>query len=351
MIKYLEKLTQIPGISGYEHFVREYIEEEINKIGGYEIVKDNLGSIFAVKKSSNTNAKKVMIAGHMDEIGFIVSNIRNNGTLELENVGGINTVNYQGLTLNVYYNGLNYAKGVVISIPPHLKHLSSGDNSLILDIGAKSKEEVINLGINIGSMVTSENVFSKTFNNEAVIARAIDNRFGCALALKTIKDFKNINLDFDLIIGATVQEEVGLRGAETSAQLFNPDIFIALDASPVIDALDDQFNYKLGDGFLMRMYDPRNILVKDFRKYFIEIANENNIKFQQFVSFGGTDAAKVIDLEEGILATTIGIPARYIHAPAAIANLEDLDAAKNMLYALLKDLNDEKIKILTKEMV
>lgn len=349
MINYLKHLTSIPGISGHENLVRDYIKNEILKIGNYEVKYDGLGSIFAYKKSKNKDAKTVMIAGHMDEVGFIVSDILDNGVLLLENVGGINLVNYQGLKLNVYYQGDNYISGVVLSVPPHLKHLASIENKLLLDVGATTRDEVLEFGVQIGNMVQSDPIFTETFNKENIITRAADNRFGCALALACIKKFSNKDLDYHLVIGTTVQEEVGLRGAEASANLFKPDIFIALDASPVIDALDNSFPYKLNNGFLMRMYDPRNILMKEWRDYLINLANENDIKFQNFVSFGGTDAAKVIDFNKGIVTTTIGIPARYIHAPAAIINKNDLLSAQNMLYALLNDLNDYKIKEIIKE--
>lgn len=349
MIKYLKELTSIPGISGQEGLVRNYIKQEIEKYSNYEIKFDRLGSVFAVKKSKNPHAKTVMVAGHMDEIGFIVADILNNGVLLLENVGGINLINYQGLSLNVYYNGLESVKGVVLSVPPHLKHLAAVENKLLLDIGAKSREEVINFGIQIGNMVQSDYIFEETFNKENFIMRAADNRFGCALALTAIREFNDKDLEYNLIIGATTQEEVGLRGAETSANMFSPDVFIALDASPVIDALDPNFQYKINNGFLIRMYDPRNILMENWHFYLKELAVKNQIKYQQYVSFGGTDAAKVIDFKEGILTTTIGIPARYIHAPAAIVGRDDLLSAKKMLFALLTDFNNDLIKKLTKE--
>src|SRR5690554_8205740 len=123
-MKKYEDLMNLQAVSGNEKPVRDYILNFINGFNNYEVEYDNLGSIFAVKKSDNPNAKTVMIAGHMDEVGFIVSDILENGVLVLENVGGINLVNYQGLSLNVYYEGLNSVKGVVLSVPPHLDRKS-----------------------------------------------------------------------------------------------------------------------------------------------------------------------------------------------------------------------------------
>ena len=136
------------------------------------------------------------------------------------------------------------------------------------------------------------------------------------MALEVIRDFNDIELEFNLIVGATVQEEVGLRGAGTAVFKFKPDMFIALDASPLNDLLDAGASGKMGEGFLIRLYDPRNIMSPKLFNWFKLVAEDNDIKYQVYIAKGGTDAARALDSNEGIIATTIGLPARYIHSTA-----------------------------------
>lgn len=345
MNKLYQDLMTIPGVSGREERVRNYMENFMKNYTNFKIFQDKLGSIFAYKKSNNSNAKTVMVAGHMDEIGFMVVQIRKNGSLKLQALGGILGEVFVSQVMCIYPENGKIIKGVIGSVPPHLKQSQSTNVSdLVLDIGAASKDEVLSWGIRLGDMVLYENQFSYTPDKQRFISKAIDNRYGCALALEAIKKFNNIDLDFNLAIGATVQEEVGLRGAETSANLFSPDVFLALDASPVNDLQDPDSLGKLGEGFLLRMFDPRNIMHQGLLHYFVELATKKKINYQYFVSKGGTDAAKTLDMHHGILSTTIGLPARYIHSTAAIADVKDVKAARTMLFAVLKDLTHEKIK-------
>lgn len=344
--KIYKDLFMIQATSGFEKPVRAYMKAEMEKYTDFDISTDKLGSIFAVKKAKDTKAPVVMVAGHMDEVGLMVVGITKFGMLKLQNIGGLNGEVFISQVLNVHTkNGV--IKGVIGALPPHLKqNQQTKISDLILDIGAQSKEEALNFGVALGDMVLFDNPFSYTFNNKRVISKAIDNRYGCGLALETIKAFSNKELPFTLVVGATVQEEVGLRGAETSTQKYNPDIFLALDASPVNDMTTDDALGSLGEGFLLRLYDPRNVMHQGLLNYFVKLAKKHKINYQYFVSKGGTDAAKALDLNDGILATTIGLPARYIHSTAAMMDLSDLESAKKMLFRVLKDLTVDKIKIL-----
>jgi glutamyl aminopeptidase len=285
----------------------------------------------------------------MDEVGLIVAKIEKNGMLRVQPIGGLVGDIFISQVLNVYTKD-GVIKGIVGSIPPHIKtdHKAQFED-MILDIGATSYEEAKDFGVNLGDMVLYDNPFSYTKNRKRVIAKAIDNRFGCGLALEAIKYFAKKDLDINLYIGATVQEEVGLRGAETIVNLTKPDVFIALDASPVNDAFDNTTMTKLGEGFLIRIFDPRNTMLQQLKDFFVDVATKNKIKFQHFTSMGGTDAAKALDLNEGVLATTIGLPARYIHSTAAMMDIEDLNEARKMLYTLLKTFNSKNITSLKEQ--
>lgn len=341
--KVYKELFDLEGTSGYEKDIRAYMKSYMEKFPNFSIETDRLGSIFAVKKSKLLNAPVVMVAGHMDEVGLIVVGITELGMLKVQPIGGLNGEVFISQVLNIHTkNGV--IKGVIGAIPPHLKkEQNTTFQELVLDIGASSKEEVISYGVALGDMVLYDNPFAYTKNPNRVISKAIDNRYGCALALETIQKFNDIELPFTLICGSTVQEEVGLRGAETSVNFFNPDVFLALDASPVNDALDKDALGGLGKGFLLRMYDPRNVMHQGLLDFFVKLAKKHRIAHQYFVSMGGTDAAKALDLNRGVLATTIGLPARYIHSTAAMMDLRDLDAARKMLFKVLETLTPDLI--------
>lgn len=342
--KVYRDLFQLQGTSGFEKDVRSYIKSFMEQFPNYQIKTDRLGSIFAVKYAENKNAPTVMVAGHMDEVGLMVVGITDLGMLKLTNLGGLNGEVFISQVLNVHTDSA-IIKGVVGAIPPHLKkEQNTGISDLMLDIGASSKQEALDMGVSLGNMVLFDNPFTYTANKYRLISKAIDNRYGCGLALEAIEAFHDVDLPFHLVIGATVQEEVGLRGAETAVNMFNPDVFLALDASPVNDALDKDALGGLGKGFLLRMYDPKNVMHQGTMDYFIKLAKKHKIPFQYFVSMGGTDAAKALDLNAGVIATTIGLPARYIHSTAAMMDERDLNAAKKMLFTLLKSLNPIEIK-------
>ncbi len=345
MLKKIYKdLFDMVGTSGYEHNIRDYMRKEMEKYPNYTIETDRLGSIFAVKKSKIENAPTVMVAGHMDEVGLMVVGINDMGMIKLQSLGRFNGEVFISQVLNVYTKS-GVIKGVIGGIPPHLKKdQATSIEHLILDIGASSKQEVKSFGVELGNMVLFDNPYAVTKNPNRIISKAIDNRYGCGLALEAVAKFNDIDCPFHLVIGATVQEEVGLRGAETAVQTFNPDIFLALDASPVNDALDKDALGGLGKGFLLRMYDPRNVMHQGLMDFFIKLAKKHHINYQYYVSKGGTDAAKALDLNAGVLATTIGLPARYIHSTAAMMDLNDLDAARKMLFTILKTLTPEVIQ-------
>lgn len=347
MIKKLYRdLFDLAGTSGYEKHVQNYMRSFMERFSNYTIEVDRLGSIFAVKRAKDVHAPVVMVAGHMDEVGLMVVGITDMGMIKMNALGGLNGEVFVSQVLDVHTKK-GVIKGVVGAIPPHLKkEQNTSLSELILDIGASSIDEAKQMGVELGNMILFPNPFSYTANPHRLIAKAIDNRYGCGLALEAIEAFHEVELPFTLVIGATVQEEVGLRGAETSVNMFNPDVFLALDASPVNDALDKEAMGALGKGFLLRMYDPRNVMHQGTMDFFIQLANKHKIPMQYFVSMGGTDAAKALDLNRGVIATTIGLPARYIHSTAAMMDTRDLKAAKKMLFTVLHALSPEKIQSL-----
>lgn len=334
------------GISSREEEIKKILLNEIKKYENYEIIKDNLGSVFAYKKSKNINAKTLVVAGHMDEVGLMVKDILNNGAIKVIPIGG--------LFPEVFISQVLYVKtdkelipGIIGSVPPHIsKNVNMSFNDLIFDCGFNNKEEALKAGVEIGQMVLPKTPFTLTYDKEKVISKAVDNRWGVGMAIELIRDLNDVELDFNILIGATVQEEIGLRGAVTSSYKLKPDMFIALDASPLNDLRDANSSGKMGEGFLVRLYDPRNIMKPSLFKYIKDVAKNNKINHQIYFSQGGTDAAAALLSRDGVVATTIGLPARYIHSTAAMFSLKDHFSAHKMLRELIKDLTSEKIKYL-----
>ncbi len=341
-----QKLMESFGISSQEEEIKKIFLAEINKFPNYEIITDNLGSVFAYKKSSKKEAKTLMIAAHMDEVGLMVSNILENGALKVIPIGGLNP--------EVFLSQLLYVKtdkrlipGIIGAIPPHIsKDQKATFNDFLLDVGLSSKDEVLKNGIEIGQMVLPQTPFTYSADEKKVMAKAVDNRWGCGMAIELIRDLADSEFDFNLAIGATVQEEIGLRGAATITYKISPDMFIALDASPLNDLVDKSASGKMGDGFLIRLYDPNNLMKPSLFKYIKGVAVKNNLKHQVYFSKGGTDAARALISKEGVVATTIGLPARYIHSTVSLFSLADHNQAHQMIRSLIFDLSSNMIEYL-----
>jgi len=353
-LKVYEDLVNLNATSGHEKSVREYMRKEISKYTD-EIIQDKLGSIFGVKRGSGKPL--IMIAGHMDEVGAMVTKITNEGFIKMIPIGGIEPEVMVSQNV-VIQTKTKEIRGVVGSIPPHMnrgvedgkKALSFDD--LFVDVGADSKEHAIEMGIEIGQQINFVNNYYITEDGKKIVSKAWDNRFGCGMALEILKELQNIDHRNVVIAGATVQEEVGLRGATTASQMVKPDLFIAIDVSPIGDFLKKDHPSafgKLGQGFLARFYDPRNIMQPKLLKYFERLAKENNIKMQYFLSRGGTDAAAAQYAGDGTMATTIGLPGRYIHSSTSMVHIDDIEAVKQMVLALVKDFDENRLMELKNE--
>ena len=346
-MKLYETLVNLNGVSGHERYVRKFVREELAKVSD-EIIQDNLGSVFGVSKG---DGPIIMIAGHMDEVGAIVTKITDKGFLKIFPIGGVNPEVFLSQNMNVVINESKCIKGVIGAIPPHINRgLDQGKKELtfddfLLDIGADSKEAAEKMGVRVGQQVVPVNNYYVMEDGNKIVSKAWDDRFGVGMAIEVMQAIHGTTHPNTVICGATVQEEVGLRGATTASNMIQPDLFIAVDVSPVGDFLDDSnpraFG-KLGEGFLIRFYDPRCIMHNGIREYFDKLAQEKNIKCQYFLSMGGTDAAAA--QFSGAIATTVGLPGRYIHTTAAIIDVRDVEEVKKMLIALIENFDAKALE-------
>lgn len=349
-LKLFQTLTELHGPSGDEKRVRDFMVSELEKYAD-EIVYDHLGGVFGVKKGSGPI---VMVAGHMDEVGFIVTQITKNGMLRFQPLGGWwNQVLLAQRVQIMTKNGP--VIGVIASTPPHL--LTEADRkkpmeikNMLIDIGADSREDVENIGVMPGDTVVPICPFTKMANEKKILAKAWDNRYGCGLAIELMKEVKDVTLPNTLFSGATVQEEVGLRGAQVAANLIKPDIFYALDASPANDMTGDENEFgQLGKGALLRIFDRTMITHRGIREFVLDTAESNDIPYQYFVSQGGTDAGRVHISNKGVPSTVIGIPARYVHTSASIIHVDDYEAAKELLIKLVMQTDQATVDAIRKQ--
>lgn len=330
-------LTELPGAPGNEHMVRSFMREELAKYSD-EVVQDKLGSIFGVRRG---DGPVVMAAGHMDEVGFMVTAITENGMLRFQTLGGwwsqvLLAQRVQIITEN------GPVVGVIGSIPPHLldeekRKKPMEIKNMLIDIGADDREDAIKIGIKPGQQIVPICPFTPMANEKKILAKAWDNRYGCGLSIELLEALKDEKLPNTLYSGATVQEEVGLRGAQTAATMIKPDIFFAMDASPANDMTGDKKEFgHLGKGTLLRILDRSMVTHRGMREFILDTAETHNIPYQYFVSPGGTDAGRVHLTNEGVPSAVIGICSRYIHTSASIVHIDDYAAAKELLVKLVK---------------
>lgn len=333
-------LTELPGAPGNEHAVRKFMRKELEKYAD-EVVQDRLGSIFGVKRGDESGPT-VMVAGHMDEVGFMVTAITDNGMIRFQPLGGWwNQVLLAQRVQIITDNGP--VVGVVSSIPPHLlseeqRNKPMEIKNMLIDVGADDREDAKKMGIKPGQQIVPICPFTPMANPKKILAKAWDNRYGCGLAIELLKELKDEKLPNVLYSGATVQEEVGLRGAQTAATLIQPDIFFALDASPANDMTGDAKEFgHLGKGALVRIYDRSMVTHRGMREFVLDTAETHGIPYQFFVSpGGGTDAGRVHIANSGVPSAVIGICSRYIHTHASIIHVDDYAAAKQLLIELVK---------------
>src|SRR5690625_4143800 len=337
-LELFKTLTELQGAPGSEHLVSNFMKKNLEKYAD-DVIQDNLGGVFGVK---NGEGPRVMVAGHMDEVGFMVTQITKNGMIRFQTLGG-------------WWNQVLLAQrvqimteegpiiGVIGSIPPHIltdkqRKKPMEVKNMLIDIGADDKEDVERIGVKPGDTIVPICPFTPMANEKKILAKAWDNRYGCGLAIELLKELKDEKIPNKLYSGATVQEEVGLRGAKTAAKMIQPDVFLALDASPANDmsGKDEEFG-QLGKGALLRIMDRTMITHRGMKELILDTAESNNIPYQYFVSQGGTDAGRVHIENDGIPSAVIGICSRYIHTSASIVHVDDYAAAKKLLITLVKN--------------
>ncbi|MBZ4204347.1 M42 family metallopeptidase [Mycoplasma tauri] len=350
----LKKYMEIEAMSRYESPVAELLVKN-TKSDNFKHYKDGFGSQIIFKKSKITNAPKVMIAAHIDEVGFLVRNIEDNGNLLLSSVGGIWPVAVIGTKAKVTTNKDNKSiYGIFGHTSIHILEAEKRtkvptEKEMFVDCGFKSKSEAEEFGIEVGDRVYMSGEYLEMPNN-LVAGKAMDNRAGVTVIDMLANKIKDIELMNDVYIVGSVQEEVGSRGAKTSVSIINPDVAFAIDTGASHDTTGCIKGVpKLGNGVALLIQDRAVITDPKLVEMLVEIAQKNNIPVYKYIAEGGgTDGAVLQYGQGGVPTITLSIPQRYLHSPIGVCSLVDIQATLDLIYEFLVAFNFEKLNELKK---
>ena len=326
---WLKELSEAVGVSGREDEAREIIVDAIaGQVDEYRV--DSLGNVIALKKGDGSSELKVMLAAHMDEVGFMISQIEKSGLLRFFKVGGIDN---RVLPAKKVWIGDDKVPGVIGAKPVHLTERKERSqviesDKLVIDIGASSKEEAEKL-VKLGDYATFATEFIELDPEgsgwRAVQGKAFDDRAGCAVLIELL----GASYPFDLYAAFTAQEEVGLRGAQVAAFAIEPDFAFTLEctgANEIPTKKDISPSTRLGQGPAITIMDRSFIADRRLVRLLIDSAEKLDIHYQiKQPGIGGTDSGAIHRSKEGVPSVTVSVPCRYIHSPAAILSLNDFD--------------------------
>jgi endoglucanase len=343
----LKELTEAHGVPGYESDVREVIRKYLKPLGA--ISKDNMGSLIC-KKPGRAEEPRVMLAGHMDEIGFMVKHISSDGFIRVTTLGGWwdHVLLGQRVVLKTHKGDV---LGVIGAKPPHL--LSQEERtkllqrkSMYIDIGSTSEKEVEKAGVRVGDPIVPVSEFSILANPRTYMSKAFDDRVGCAVVIRALETLPAGSHPNTLYGVATVQEEVGVRGASTSVEMVSPDIAIILEsdiAGDVPGIKPDESSTKLNGGPSLLLYDARMIPNLKLRDLVVDTAKKSKIPLQFTTMEGGATDGSVIHLHKnGVPTVVLGVPTRHIHSHNAIIHRSDFDNTVKLLKAVVRRLDKKK---------
>jgi endoglucanase len=328
MKKLLKQLTETYGPSGYEDNVRKLVLAEVKPLAD-EVKVDALGNVIARKKpfKPSRGTRRVMIAAHMDEIGLMVSHVDENGFVRFSSIGGV---------FGKYVHGgrvrfLNGVQGVIGYDRFEKVHEAPSLDKVYIDVGATSKKDC---PVKVGDVAAFDRPFTEMGNR--LVAKSMDDRVGVLVAIETLRALRTSPHDVYFVF--TTQEEVGVRGARTSAFDVNPDIGIAVDVTATADTPNaEKMEMALGKGPCIKFKDNGAISDPRITQWMIRTAERSKIPYQREVLlFGGTDAQAMQLTQAGVPVGCLSIPTRYVHSPSEMVDYSDVQDSVRLLTAILK---------------
>lgn len=340
MKELLEEMIRIPGVSGYEDEIREYIREKVEEMG-ISAKEDNIGNLVTTVGAKGPH---VVFIAHMDELGLVVTNIDGDGSLRIRKVGGIDDRTLVGRVVEIATRK-GKVSGVLGLKPPHLMTENDDRKKVVswedvrVDVGTRSRKETERLGIRVlDAMVFKKDI--EYIRGDVMCARGIDDRAGCAILLDTLKRVHRKKLATKLTFVWSVQEEIGLRGAKVIGFQLQPDYVFAVDTMTTTDGPMQGSTYEkilVGGGPALRMFDSAAIASPKLRKMIEGVARRGKIPLQAGSGGGATDGAAI--QEFGALAMPLGIPMKYTHSPTECASLKDINNTSRLLVLIAEHIS------------
>ncbi|NLJ24801.1 MAG: M42 family metallopeptidase [Firmicutes bacterium] len=322
----IKQLVELYGPTGREDEVAEYITEVMRPLVD-QVYADTMGNLIAIKRGP-ADAKKIMLAAHMDEIGVIITDIDEHGFLRFSNVGGVSAFTLIGQRVRFADGTIGVFGQEKLDEIKDLKY-----SKMFIDIGATSREEA-EARINIGDVAVYHREY--TLQGQRVIAKSLDDRIGCAVLIETARRLKESPHEVYFVF--TTQEEVGLRGARTAAYSVDPDYGIAVDVTDTGDTPEaHRMAVSLGKGAAIKVKDSSVITHPAVKDLLVNTAKAQGIAYQmEVLERGGTDAGSIHLSRSGVPTGAVSIPARYIHSPSEMVDLGDVDDCVKLLVAVLE---------------
>ena len=337
----IKELVAINGISGQEQKVVRALLSHLRPLAD-ELSVDCFGNIIAVKNGGKPGPK-VLVAAHTDEIGAIVKSIEKNGWIRFEKIGGVGDALLLGrqVSVNGHFGIVGVKAGHFMSAKERTEVKPHSD--LYIDVGCNSDEEVAELGIKCGDQICQWPYYNEFSNTDLICAKALDDRVGCAVLVQLLHELKGQTFAGTLYAVFTVQEEVGLRGAQVASYNIKPDYAIALDTVPSGDTPEINFIKELpvaiGKGPLLQLMSRSFIMNPIMKKLMIEVCERSGEPYQLALFTGGnTDAASMHLQAGGILSAALTIPRRYSHSPVEVLNINDCIASLKIIRQFIEDM-------------
>lgn len=349
-LEFLKNITMAKGISGFEKDATRVMKDYLSDCTD-EIMYDNIGSIVGVKKG--TGDLKFLIAGHIDEIGFVVKEITPEGYIKVHPIGG-----WRGQNIPIHTAIITTREGkeivgvfgfdlwMTVGKTPDQNSKVTPPGEQYLDIGVDSKEEAVALGIRLGDPITPRSEFMQLANPKYLMAKAWDDRVGAAIACDVLKELKDETTVASVYAAGTVQEEVGCRGARTVGHMVRPDVAIAVDVTFSRDVPNGAKNdVHLGCGVTLGVLDSSVIAHTGLLKTMEKICEDLEIPYVlDVLTAGGTDSSELHKVGAGVVNMTLSIPSRYMHTHRTIINSEDYDKTVKVLAEFARRLTPELLE-------
>lgn len=342
-IKFLEKLSNAFGPSGNEVEVAEILQKELEAYAD-ETRIDKLGNII-FHHNGKEGYPRIMLAAHMDEVGFIVTFIEENGFLRFDTIGGITNIVMPGQRI-LLRGDKGFLKGLIGTKPPHLmtpeeqaKIIPKED--LFIDIGAETLNQAKEKGVDVGTTGVFDVEFTD-LGDGYYRGKALDDRAGCSVLATVFKSLKDS--PYNVVAVGSVQEELGIRGAKTAAWQLDPDFGLALEGTFVSDVpttRPDRVSSRIRGGPVVTIMDRTAFTHPHVLKTLIKVGRDEAIPFQfKQVPLGGTDAGAIHLTKAGVPSGTVAIPCRYIHGPASVMHINDLTNAVRLVTGFVKAISN-----------